>query len=94
MIRSRIISDREQDQYWRIVRRCLVEFHHLTEMAAQAKVRRLQEDVEALPRKDAELFFHAEPFDVACRITGQDLDVERFLSRYLEIRDHSAPHDD
>lgn len=90
MIRSAIIAEDEQVHYWDVVRRCLMAFHGRTNVAADREVSRLQTDVEQLPREEAELFFHAEPFDVACRISGQPLDVVTVLPRYLEIRDGSA----
>jgi hypothetical protein len=35
-----------------------------------------------------ELFYHAEPWDVACDLANRELDMDdKILSRYLEIRD-------
>ena len=34
-----------------------------------------------------ELFYHAEPFDVACNLAGNELDVKDFAEAYLELRD-------
>ena len=33
------------------------------------------------------MFFHGEPFDIACNLAGRQLNVEDFLKRYLQIRD-------
>jgi len=87
MIRSKIVPADEQLHYWSVVQRCLTEFHRLTESAARKKVRQCQKEVEQLPQATAEFFFHAEPFDIACRIAESELDVTNFLTRYLEIRD-------
>ena len=40
-----------------------------------------------MPVEQMDLFYHAEPFDVACNIAGQPLDVRDHLEDYLEIRD-------
>ena len=40
-----------------------------------------------MPHQQTELFYHSEPFDVACRLAERPLDMERHLSRYLQIRD-------
>jgi hypothetical protein len=87
MIRSKIVPEDEQVHYWQVVVRCLTEFHGFTRKSAENKVRRFQEGVEALPRATAELFFHAEPFDTACRVAEKEMDVNAVLPRYLEIRD-------
>ena len=87
MIRSKVVPEDEQAHYWHVVERCLTAFHGLTKGAARKKVRHCQEEVEQLPQATAELFFHAEPFDVACRIAGRELDPTPFLTRYLQIRD-------
>jgi hypothetical protein len=50
-------------------------------------VNRFRKKVEGLPVKEMELFFHSEPFDVACRLAGHPLRVEDYLERYLKIRD-------
>jgi hypothetical protein len=46
----------------------------------------MRESVERLPVREMELFFHAEPFDVACHLAGHPLDVAPHLNRYLKIR--------
>lgn len=87
MIRSKVVPEDEQVRYWHVVQRCLTEFHGFTREVARKKVRHCQTEVEQLPRATAELFFHAEPFDVACRIAERELDVTPLLARYLAIRD-------
>ena len=34
-----------------------------------------------------ELFYHADPFDVACNLADNPLNVKDYLDKYLEIRD-------
>ena len=42
-----------------------------------------------MPLKQMELFYHAEPFDVACNIADNPLDVKDHLDEYLEIRERT-----
>ena len=37
-----------------------------------------------------DLFYHAEPFDVACNLADNALNVKDHLDEYLEIRDGDA----
>lgn len=87
MIRSKVIPADEQAHYWSVVQTCLTEFHRLDPTTAASRIHTMREDVESMPRRQAELFFHAEPFDVACRIAEREIDLTPFLARYLEIRD-------
>ncbi len=48
---------------------------------------KLRRDLQTKPIEEFELFFHAEPFDVACALAGHPLRIEDHLTRYLEIRD-------
>jgi hypothetical protein len=76
-----------QDHFWSVVRRCLREFHTKQSPSALKKASRLRTKVEQLPAEDRELFYHDEPFDVACRLAGRRLKVEDHLKHYLKIRD-------
>jgi hypothetical protein len=39
-----------------------------------------------MPTEQMELFYHAEPFDVACNLADNPLDVKDHVDEYLEIR--------
>jgi hypothetical protein len=83
---SKIISRETQEHFWRVVRKCLQEFHQ----AAPPVYRRLEElqaAIDASPIEEIELFFHDEPFDVACNVARHRLPMEPVLERYLAIRD-------
>jgi hypothetical protein len=54
---------------------------------SQKAANRLRARIEAMPKEEMELFYHAEPFDVACSLVKHQLDMKNFLSRYLQIRD-------
>jgi hypothetical protein len=51
------------------------------------KATRLRKEVERLPVEEMDLFYHDEPFEVACRLAGRSLRVEDHLEQYLKIRD-------
>lgn len=78
-----------QDHFWSVVRRCLRDFHAKQSDSALKKASRLRKKVEQLPVGDRALFFHDEPFDVACRLAGRPLKVQDHLKHYLKIRDNA-----
>jgi hypothetical protein len=84
---SRVVPGDTQEHFWSVVRCCVREFHPEHSSSVLSKVSRLRKKIEQLPSEEMELFFHAEPFDVACRLAGRPLRVEDHLKRYLEIRD-------
>jgi hypothetical protein len=86
MRHSKIICIDSQKDFWRVVRKCLHEFHDASPSVI-ARVRRLRQKVEGAPLGEFELFFHREPFDTACGIAKCKLKVEDVIERYLEIRD-------
>jgi hypothetical protein len=87
MSSSKVIPDEAQDHFWSVVRNCVREFHADRASSVLSKVTRLRQKVERLPTEETELFYHAEPFDVACRLADHPLKVEDYLERYLQIRD-------
>jgi hypothetical protein len=40
-----------------------------------------------MPAEQMDLFYHAEPFDVACNLAGKPIAVKDHLGEYLAIRD-------
>src|SRR5258708_4523656 len=87
MSRSTTIADDEKDQFWLVVRACLHEFHKSATAVTQRKATRLRKKIEALPDESEELFYHSEPFDVACDIADHRLNLGRYRKRYLQLRD-------
>ena len=89
---SRVIPTDAQDRFWSVVRDCVREFHAKASPTILRKVNRLRKKVESLPLPEMDLFFHSEPFDVACRLAGHPLNVEDHLEGYLKIRDGDEEH--
>jgi hypothetical protein len=87
------ITKREQDHFWSVVRECIRKFHVRRASTALAAATRLRKKVGGMPVDQFDLFYHAEPFDVACNLAGQSLDVKDYLSEYVIIRDSNLYRD-
>jgi hypothetical protein len=84
---SNVIPKDEQDHFWRVVRQCIRKFHARCASRTLAKAARLRRKVNDMPVEQMEVFYHAEPFDVACNLAADPLDVKDYLDAYLTIRD-------
>ena len=84
---SDIIPKDEQDHFWSVVRQCIGRFHARCASSTLAEATRLRKKINGMPVDQMELFYHAEPFDVACNLADNPLDVKDHLVEYLEIRD-------
>jgi hypothetical protein len=94
MKRADLTAAQAKEQFWYVVAECLRVFHHKQAQSVTAAISQMRSNVESLRGQAKELFYHSEPFDVACDIAGKRLDVEDYLSQYLRIRDVEAekPH--
>ena len=88
MSSSNLIPPDAQDEFWEIVQDCLLEFHHFDKLTTQIKVSQFRKSLESLSASQLELLYHSEPFEVACDIAHQSLDMNTHLDRYLSIRDN------
>ena len=88
---STVISAEVKNHFWDVVVACLVIFHKRPVSLARKKVCRLREKVEGDSVDTRDFFYHQEPFDVACRVEGNALEIEPHLKRYLELRDVKNP---
>jgi hypothetical protein len=84
---SNVIPKDEQDHFWVVVRQCIRKFHSRCASRTLPKAARLRRKVNDMPVEQMELFYHAEPFDVACNLANDPLDVKDYLDEYLTIRD-------
>jgi hypothetical protein len=84
---SDVIPKDEQDNFWNVVRQCIRRFHACCASSTLAAATRLRKKVNGMPVEQLELFYHAEPFDVACNLAANPLDVKDYLDEYLAIRD-------
>jgi hypothetical protein len=84
---SNVIPEEAKEHFWSVVRECVREFHSEQAQFLRGKLSRLRKKVADLPIQEMELFYHSEPFDVACRLAQRPLKVKDYLERYLTIRD-------
>lgn len=76
-----MLHQADKDLYWQGVERAL----DLLDEASRAEAaRRLRREVEALPSDARELFYHAEPLDVAKDLAGLRECSEEQMREYLE----------
>jgi len=77
------IPEKAKDAFWAVVEDCLVEIFGLKKQDAHQKSIGLRTRVEVpQPGIFNEIFYHAEPFYVACDIAGKELDVSSYQSQY------------
>lgn len=75
-----------KNDFWMVVEQCLVQFHGSQRPDAHERAMELRQRIESPPNDmSTEILYHAEPFDVACDIANQPLDLAEFRQRYDEI---------
>jgi hypothetical protein len=75
--------ERGKEAFWGVVQDCLVEIHDLPKRQAATLAAGLRKRIETPPPGVVgEIFYHAEPFDVACDLA----------QRRLNIRDHARQY--
>lgn len=87
MSSSKVAPDDAKDEFWAVVEDCLREFHGMKPEGIRRKAGKLREAIERMMPGELESFYHSEPFDVACEIADNPLNVKDYLDRYLHIRD-------
>lgn len=87
MSSSNVVPDDAKDEFWAVVQDCLREFHRMKPETLRRKSKKLRDEIEQTTTSQMELFYHSEPFEVACEIAEEPLDVKKYLDRYLHIRD-------
>lgn len=91
MSKSAVIPEEAKAHFWIVVTECLIEFHGKTRTASRTKVLQLRRKVEEYPKEVMELFYHNEPFDIACRIAKHRIGLDKHITRYIQIRDIEHP---
>jgi hypothetical protein len=87
MSSSKIAPDDAKDEFWAVVEDCLREFHGMKQEGIRRRAGKLRSAIERMTTGVLESFYHSEPFDVACEIAHNPLNVEEYLDRYLYLRD-------
>jgi hypothetical protein len=77
--------------FWSAVEDCLVHFHQFERDKAAERVtalwRQLPRGPEAKCNEPSfdDMIYHAEPWQIACNLTGRDLPLDRYQSEYREV---------
>jgi hypothetical protein len=87
MISSSVVPDESKEEFWAVVHDCLRAFHGMKQEAIRRKAGKLRNSIERMTTGEMEYFYHSEPFDIACEIANNSLNLEIYLDRYLHIRD-------
>jgi hypothetical protein len=76
-----------KDAFWEAVIDCLVRFHGLSGTEARARACRFRADIELALGTGFEpgLIYHDEPFYIASRLAGHELDLEPHRVEYSAI---------
>jgi len=82
-----MMTSEEKKDYWLVVRECLCVFHRVSKNEAMRMVVSCRRQIEsAEPEIKIDVFYHNEPFDVACDIMGHQIDMnEDVFNRYKQI---------
>ena len=75
-----------QERYWRTIHDCLTALHHWSPAQTDDAIARLRKRLAV--REDPDfpvMIYHAEPFEVACDIAGQQLDYAAHREAYEAI---------
>jgi hypothetical protein len=87
MSSAKSVPDDVKEEFWSVVRDCLREFHKMNRVMTRRKAAQLRTKIESMQSEITDLFYHSEPFDVACDIANHALNLEKYLDRYLQLRD-------
>jgi len=75
-----------KDDYWDVVEDCLHNLHRLSRPDAKQRTDVLRGIIENPPPDiSSDIFYHAEPFDVACDLAGEKLEIDDNRDEYYLI---------
>jgi hypothetical protein len=81
-----VIDAKAKDAFWEVVEECLTAIHSLAKPEAHRRSLDLRIRIESAPSgMSSDIFYHAEPFDVACGIAGKQFDLSQYRGQYDSI---------
>jgi hypothetical protein len=75
----------DEAPFWEAVIQCLVAFHGIAREDAERFAADYLKRLETADPRLRTVILHDEPFNVACDITGKQLDIGSALERYAKI---------
>jgi hypothetical protein len=85
-----MVSSECSNEYWFVVEKCLVKFHHISLPTARKKIQNLKKRL-AEGKTSNDLIYHVEPFELACDIGKQDLCLDEYWSEYEKVLESYTP---
>lgn len=83
-----MIEDKVKNAFWDVVIECLVQFHHWQLGKAREATIALSKGIEKPPLGlSSDIFYHSEPFDVACDLAKVPLSFSEYRDEYNKILD-------
>ncbi len=73
----------QPEKFWAIVHSCLVHFHRLGEQSAASLIHSFCTILLYDHQLEKTTIYAEEPFEVACALAGQYLDLNEYLVYYL-----------
>ncbi len=75
--------------FWTAVEDCLVTFHNVPRCTAAEKVtglwRNLPSSIDDSRSAFSDMIYHAEPWQIACNLAGQDLPIAAYQQQYQAL---------
>lgn len=89
-----MVMDQLKNAFWEAMIDCLEQFHAVPGIEAKEMVFDLRSEVEGTPSRtfDPDIIYHDEPFYVAARLAGRDLDLSEHGPAYRAIRARRFGH--
>ena len=83
-----MVMEQLKDAFWEAVVDCLVQFHGFSRMDARAQAFNLRSRLERVlgNRFEPGVIYHDEPFYIAARLAGREIDLRRHWPEYDAIR--------
>lgn len=85
-----MIDPKAAEAFWQVVKACLTKFHGFSESEAEEASMSFRKRIESPPTGlSSEIFYHAEPFDVACDVASKPhpLNFSDYRDQYNLILD-------
>ena len=84
-----MIDRKAADAFWQLVTACLMGFHGFSESEADRESLDLRRRIESPPvGLSSDIFYHEEPFFVACDLAERDLDLSEYRHQFDAISDY------
>ena len=78
-----MIDPKAAESFWQVVDACLALFHGFSESEAEEASIRLRKRIESPPAgMSSDVFYHAEPYDVACDLASKLLPLDHSDHRH------------